>query len=66
MPRKIARSRKLGGTLGEIAGGLGSMLMPIPGINGAALGRALGSMLPFRRGGVAKKRKAAAKKRGGK
>lgn len=48
--------RKLGGTLGEIAGGLGSMLLPIPGINGAQLGRALGSMLPFKRGGRAKAR----------
>ena len=61
---------KLGRTLGSIAGGLGSLFLPIPGIDGARLGGALGSALPFRRGGMAhkahaKKRGGAAKKRGG-
>lgn len=62
--------RSLGGTLGQLAGGIGSMLLPIPGVNGAQLGRALGSMLPFKRGGrpAARKRGGAvkARKRGGK
>lgn len=51
-----------GSTLGSIAGGLGSMLMPIPGVNGAQLGSALGGMLGFRRGGKVRKAKAKAKK----
>lgn len=61
--------RALGGALGRLAGGLGSMLLPIPGVDGAKLGEHLGSMLPFKRGGaVARKRGGAvkARKRGGK
>ena len=62
--------RSLGGTLGELAGNLGSMFIPIPGVRGGELGRALGSMLPFKRGGrpAARKRGGAvkARKRGGK
>jgi hypothetical protein len=57
---------KLGQTLGSIAGGLGSLFLPIPGIDGARLGGALGGALPFRMGGrVHMARKAPAKKRGG-
>jgi hypothetical protein len=52
--------KSLGGLLGSLAGGLGSQLFPIAGVNGAELGRSLGSLLPFRRGG-----KAPARKRGG-
>lgn len=57
---------KLGQALGSLAGGLGSMLMPIPGVSGAELGGHLGNML-FRRGGAVKARArgGAAKKRGG-
>ena len=40
-----------GSTLGSIAGGLGSHFLPIPGIDGSALGGYLGSMLPFKNGG---------------
>jgi hypothetical protein len=62
--------RALGGALGRLAGGLGSMLLPIPGVDGAQLGEALGSMLPFKRGGRAPARKRGgavnARKRGGK
>lgn len=62
--------RSLGGTLGQLAGGLGSMFLPIPGVDGAQLGRALGSMLPFKRGGRAPARRRGgavkARKRGGK
>jgi hypothetical protein len=41
-----------GGALGSILGGLGSKILPIPGIDGEALGGFLGSMAPFRRGGM--------------
>lgn len=62
--------RSLGGALGRLAGGLGSMLLPIPGVDGAQLGQALGSMLPFKRGGRAPARRRGgaikARKRGGK
>ena len=62
--------RSLGGMLGQLAGGIGSQLFKIPGVDGAQLGRALGSMLPFKRGGrpAARKRGGAvkARKRGGK
>jgi hypothetical protein len=67
---KMVKAKKFGGTLGSVLGSLGSMLFPIPGIDGGALGHTLGSLLPFRRGGKAKKRKVAkrapARKRGGK
>ena len=68
---RMVKAKKFGGTLGSILGSLGSALFPIPGIDGGALGHTLGSLLPFRRGGKARKRKAPAKraparKRGGK
>jgi len=78
MPKKaqaqfmILPKRSLGGMLGQLAGQLGSTFLPIPGVDGAQLGRALGSMLPFKRGGrpAARKRGGAvavkARKRGGK
>jgi hypothetical protein len=52
--------RSLGGALGRLAGGLGSMLFPIKGVDGAQVGETIGSLLPFKRGG-----KAPARKRGG-
>ena len=60
------RRRALGGLLGSLLGGLGSQLFPIAGVNGADLGRSIGSMFPFKRGGKPKKRKAVKKARGGK
>lgn len=42
---------KIGSALGQVLGGLGSAFLPIPGVNGAQLGGALGSLLPFARGG---------------
>lgn len=45
-----------GETLGGLLGGLGSKVLPIPGINGAELGRAMGGILPFKRGGRVKRR----------
>ena len=41
-----------GQALGGLAGGLGSKLLPIPGVDGASLGGWLGGMLPFSRGGM--------------
>jgi len=41
----------LGNLLGGIAGSLGSQFFPIKGVDGRALGSALGGMLPFARGG---------------
>jgi len=63
MPARRVNKRALGSTLGRLAGGLGQMLLPIPGVNGAQLGEALGSFLPFRRGG--KRKRVAKKARGG-
>lgn len=67
MPKKsnqmtMVQKRRLGSTIGSILGGLGSAFLPMPGVNGSALGGALGSLLPFKRGtaGVRKR------KRGGK
>lgn len=66
MPARKVSKRQLGGMLGGLLGGLGSQLLPIPGVNGAEVGRALGSLLPFRRGGKPKKRAVKRKARGGK
>ena len=41
-----------GQALGGLAGGLGSKLIPIPGVDGNAVGSWLGGMLPFARGGI--------------
>jgi len=41
----------LGSLLGSIAGGLGSQFFPIKGVDGSQVGRTLGGMLPFARGG---------------
>ena len=40
-----------GSLLGNLAGGLGSKFLPIPGVNGGELGGALGGLLPFKTGG---------------
>jgi hypothetical protein len=44
-----------GSLLGNLAGGLGSKFLPIPGVNGGELGGALGGLLPFKTGGAVKK-----------
>jgi hypothetical protein len=44
-----------GQALGGLAGSLGSALFPIRGINGGELGSAIGSYLPFARGGMVPK-----------
>ena len=41
-----------GNLLGGLAGALGSKILPIPGVDGQKLGGALGSLLPFKTGGV--------------
>jgi hypothetical protein len=46
-----------GSLLGNLAGGLGSKFLPIPGVNGGELGGALGGLLPFKTGGAVKGRK---------
>lgn len=81
MPKKaskqhsVAMKRGLGGMLGGLLGSLGSKILPIPGIEGGALGQAIGNLLPFARGGMAmrggmappaKKRKGGRAKKGGK
>jgi hypothetical protein len=63
MPGKMVRKRAFGSTLGSILGGLGSAFMPIPGVDGRALGSFLGSMTGLKRGG--RRKKAAKKARGG-
>lgn len=40
-----------GNLLGTIAGGIGSKFMPLPGVDGAAIGGTVGGLLPFRKGG---------------
>lgn len=44
-----------GSLLGNLAGGLGSKFLPIPGVNGSELGGALGGLLPFKTGGAVNK-----------
>jgi hypothetical protein len=41
-----------GSAIGGLLGGLGSKLIPIPGINGAELGNFLGGLVGFQEGGV--------------
>ena len=41
-----------GSLLGNLAGGLGSKILPLPGVNGGQVGSAIGSLLPFSNGGV--------------
>ena len=67
MPKKsnqmtMVQKRRLGSTIGQILGGLGSTFLPLPGVDGSRLGGALGSLLPFKRGTAAVRRR----KRGGK
>lgn len=55
MPGKVVRRRAFGSALGSILGGLGSALMPIPGVNGQQLGSYLGGLTGLKRGGRRKK-----------
>ena len=64
MPSKIVRKRAFGSTLGGLLGGLGSAFMPIPGVDGRALGSFLGGMTGLKRGG--RRRAVKRKARGGK
>jgi hypothetical protein len=50
-----------GKILGNIAGGLGSKLLPLPGVNGGEVGSALGGLLPFKNGGAVGGKKGKAK-----
>lgn len=43
---------KFGSLLGGLAGSIGSKLIPIPGIDGGALGSYLGSLSGFKNGGT--------------
>ena len=40
-----------GKILGNIAGGLGSKFLPLPGVNGGEIGSTIGNLLPFANGG---------------
>lgn len=44
-----------GSILGGLLGNIGSKLLPIPGINGEALGSALGGLSGFKNGGRVKR-----------
>ena len=46
-----------GGLLGQGLGAIGSKLLPIKGLDGQALGGALGSLAPFKNGGAVGKKK---------
>ena len=46
-----------GNLLGQGLGAVGSKLLPIKGIDGQALGGALGSLAPFKNGGAVGKKK---------
>jgi hypothetical protein len=43
---------KFGSLLGSLAGSIGSKVLPIPGIDGGALGGFLGGLTGFKNGGV--------------
>jgi phage tail tape-measure protein len=43
---------KFGSLLGSLAGAIGSKLAPIPGVDGATLGGAIGGLMPFKTGGA--------------
>ncbi len=43
---------KFGNLLGSLAGSIGSKLIPIPGVDGAALGGFLGGLTGFKTGGT--------------
>ena len=52
-----------GNLIGQGLGALGSMVLPIPGVNGAQLGGHLGGLLPFKKGGKVKVKKVKAPKK---
>ena len=41
-----------GKILGNVAGGLGSKVLPLQGVNGGEIGSSIGNLLPFSNGGV--------------
>ena len=41
-----------GKILGNVAGGLGSKVLPLQGVNGGEIGSSIGNLLPFKNGGV--------------
>ena len=41
-----------GKILGNIAGGLGSKFLPLPGVSGGEIDSAIGNLLPFKNGGA--------------
>jgi hypothetical protein len=65
MPARRVNKRAFGSTIGSLLGGLGSAFMPIPGVDGRALGSFLGGMTGLKRGGK-RKRAPKRKARGGK
>ena len=40
-----------GKILGNVAGGLGSKVLNLPGVNGGEIGASIGNLLPFKNGG---------------
>jgi hypothetical protein len=41
-----------GKILGNVAGGLGSKVLPLQGVNGGEIGASIGNLLPFKSGGA--------------
>ena len=54
-----------GSAIGGMLGGLGSKLLPIPGVDGGQLGNFLGSLFPFKKGGRISAHKIMGYSRGG-
>ena len=48
---------KFGSILGRALGSIGSAILPIKGIDGGAVGEALGGLAPFKNGGAVGKKK---------
>ena len=50
-----------GKILGNVAGGLGSKVLPLQGVNGGEIGASIGNLLPFKSGGAVPGRRGKAK-----
>ena len=50
-----------GKILGNVAGGLGSKVLPLQGVNGGEIGASIGNLLPFKNGGAVGGKKGKAK-----